>query len=92
MGFSPGNAQDLQAQVLERAGQADEAARMPGANIAAGHFAVQNTLIAYVELLRRHGRLEELRVLGTGEHTGETLAYYARASKTTDRQMWPRRH
>lgn len=40
---------------------------------------VQNTLIAYAELLRRHGRLEELRVLGAGERAGETLAHYARA-------------
>jgi Tetratricopeptide repeat. len=52
---------------------------MLGADIAAGHFVVQNTLIAYAELLRRHGRLEELRVLGTGEHAGETLRYYAGA-------------
>ncbi len=29
--------------------------------------------------LRRHGRVEELRVLGTGERADETLAYYARA-------------
>ncbi|GEC02348.1 hypothetical protein SSP24_00030 [Streptomyces spinoverrucosus] len=78
-GFHPSNAQDLQAQVLERAGRADEAVRMLGADIAAGHFVVQNTLIAYAEFLRRHGRLEELRVLGTGERAGETLAYYARA-------------
>ncbi|MFB7501570.1 tetratricopeptide repeat protein [Streptomyces sp. NPDC056161] len=75
----PSNAQDLQAQVLERAGRVDEAVRTLGADIAAGHFVVQNTLIAYAELLRRHGRLEELRVLGTGKHAGETLAYYARA-------------
>ncbi|MBL3670573.1 tetratricopeptide repeat protein [Streptomyces sp. M2CJ-2] len=78
-GFHPCNAQDLQAQVLERAGRVDEAVRILGADIAAGHFVVQNTLVAHAELLRRHGRLEELRVLGTGKHAGETLAYYARA-------------
>lgn len=78
-GFHPSNAQDLQAQVLERAGRVDEAVRMLGADIAAGHFVVQNTLIAYAELLRRHGGVEELRVLGTGERADETLAYYARA-------------
>lgn len=78
-GFHPSNAQDLQAQVLERAGRADEAVRMLGADIATGHFLVQNTLIAYAELLQRHGRREELRVLGTGEHARETLEYYARA-------------
>ncbi|MEU9464915.1 hypothetical protein [Streptomyces sp. NPDC048312] len=77
--FSPSNAQDLQAQVLERADRVDEAVRMLGADIAAGHFLVQNTLTAYAELLQRHGRLEELRVLGTGKHAGEALAYYARA-------------
>ncbi|MCX5256936.1 tetratricopeptide repeat protein [Streptomyces canus] len=77
--FGPSNAQDLQAQVLERAGRVDEAVRILGADIAAGHFVVQNTLIAYAELLSRHGRLEELRVLGTGERADETLAYYARA-------------
>ncbi|MFD8293922.1 tetratricopeptide repeat protein [Streptomyces lavendulae] len=78
-GFHPSNAQDLEAQVLERTGRFDEAVRMLGADIAAGHFIVQNTLIAYAELLQRHGRVEELRVLGTGERVGETLAYYARA-------------
>ncbi|MGW7198715.1 tetratricopeptide repeat protein [Streptomyces chryseus] len=78
-GFHPSNAQDLQAQVLERAGRVDEAVRMLGADIAAGHFVAQNTLIAYGELLRRHGGVEELRVLGTGERADETLAYYARA-------------
>ncbi|MFJ3439529.1 hypothetical protein ACIPMU_39210 [Streptomyces cyaneofuscatus] len=78
-GFHPSNAQDLQAQVLERAGRVDEAVRMLGADIAAGHFVVQNTLIAYAKLLRRHGGVEELRVLGTGERADETLAYYARA-------------
>ncbi|WP_279329078.1 hypothetical protein [Streptomyces sp. OS603R] len=78
-GLHPSNAQELQAQVLERAGRVDEAVRMLGADIAAGHFVVQNTLIAYAELLRRHGRVEELRVLGTGERADETLAYYARA-------------
>ncbi|MFG2732986.1 tetratricopeptide repeat protein [Streptomyces canus] len=77
--FSPSNAQDLQAQVLERSGRVDEAVRILGADIAAGHIVVQNTLIAYAELLWRHGRLEELRLLGTGERAGDTLAYYARA-------------
>ncbi|MFJ5220475.1 tetratricopeptide repeat protein [Streptomyces sp. NPDC088354] len=75
----PSNAQDLQAQVLERAGRVDQAVRILEADIAAGHFVVQNTLIAYAELLWRHGRLEELRVLGTGKRASDTLAYYARA-------------
>lgn len=77
--FHPSNAQDLQAQVLERAGRVDEAVRMLGTDVAAGHYVVQNTLIAYAELLRRHGGVEELSVLSTGERADETLAYYARA-------------
>ncbi|MEU9298539.1 hypothetical protein [Streptomyces sp. NPDC048266] len=77
--FRPTNAQDLEAQVLERAGRVEEAVQTLGADIAAGHFLVQNTLVAYAELLRRHGRVEELRVLGTGKHAGEVLAYYAQA-------------
>ncbi|MFE7616990.1 hypothetical protein [Streptomyces sp. NPDC057496] len=73
------NAQDLQAQVLERAGRVDEAVRVLGADIAAGRFLVQNTLTAYAELLQRNGRMEELRELGTGEHADVGLSYYARA-------------
>lgn len=45
--FHPSNAQDLQAQVLERAGRADEAVRRLGADIADGHFLVQNTLSVF---------------------------------------------
>ncbi|MGI5248687.1 tetratricopeptide repeat protein [Actinacidiphila glaucinigra] len=73
------NAQELQAQVLERAGRADEAIRILGADIAADRHLTRNTLTAYAELLRRHGRVEELRELGTGRHAGSVLKYYARA-------------
>ncbi|MDK0517843.1 hypothetical protein [Streptomyces sp. ML-6] len=73
------NAQDLQAQVLERAGLVDEAVRVLGADIAADRFLVQNTLTAYAELLQRNDRMEELRELGTGEHAHVGLPYYARA-------------
>ncbi|MFF9572742.1 hypothetical protein [Streptomyces sp. NPDC014685] len=73
------NAQDLQAQVLERAGLVDEAVRVLGADIAVGRFLVQNTLTAYAELLQRNDRMEELRELGTGEHAHVGLPYYARA-------------
>ncbi|WP_327248955.1 hypothetical protein [Streptomyces sp. NBC_01320] len=52
---------------------------MLGADIAAGRFLVQNTLTAYAELLKRNGRMEELRELGTGEHAHVGLPYYARA-------------
>ncbi|MGW5932468.1 tetratricopeptide repeat protein [Streptomyces anulatus] len=73
------NAQDLQAQVLERAGHVDEAVRGLGADIAASRFLVQNTLTAYAELLQRNGRIDELRELGIGEHAHVGLPYYARA-------------
>jgi tetratricopeptide (TPR) repeat protein len=73
------NAQELQAQVLERAGRADEAIRILGADIAAGRFLTQNTLTAYAELLTRQGRIEELHRLGTGPHAGTVLPYYAQA-------------
>lgn len=74
-----GNAQDLQAQILERAGRVDEAVRVLGADVAAGRFLVQNTLTAYAELLQRNGRMDELRELGIGEHVHVGLPYYARA-------------
>ncbi|MFD5970896.1 tetratricopeptide repeat protein (plasmid) [Streptomyces sp. NA03103] len=73
------NAQDLQAQVLERAGRVDEAVRILRADIAAGRFLVQNTLTAYAELLQRNGRMDELRELGVGEHAHVGLPYYAKA-------------
>ncbi|MFG2662598.1 tetratricopeptide repeat protein, partial [Streptomyces sp. NPDC048425] len=72
------NAQQLEAQVLERAGRVDEAVRVLGADIAAGRYRTQNTLIACAELLQRNGRIEELRELGTGEHANTALPYYAR--------------
>lgn len=72
-------AQELEAQVLERAGRVDEAVQVLGADIAAGHFLVQNAVTAYAELLQRNGRLEELRTLGTGSHSHVALPYYARA-------------
>lgn len=50
------NAQELQAQVLERAGRVDEAVQVLGADIAAGRYLIQNTLAAYAELLQRQGR------------------------------------
>ncbi|MFJ8828120.1 hypothetical protein ACIREE_41180 [Streptomyces sp. NPDC102467] len=73
------NAQDLQAQVLERTGRVEEAIRILGADISAGRFLVQNTLTAYAELLQRNGRMDELRELGTGQHAHVGLPYYARA-------------
>ncbi|WP_260697034.1 hypothetical protein [Streptomyces sp. 130] len=73
------NAQELQAQVLERAGSVDEAVRVLGGDIAAGRYVVQNTLEAYAALLRRNDRMQELCALGTGEHAQVALPYYAKA-------------
>ncbi|WP_433570209.1 tetratricopeptide repeat protein [Streptomyces sp. CA-251247] len=73
------NAQELQAQVLERAGRVDEAVQVLGADIAAGRYLTQNTLVAYAELLQCQGRIEELRALGTGKQARTVLPFYARA-------------
>ncbi|MGQ4729787.1 tetratricopeptide repeat protein [Streptomyces sp. Ju416(a)] len=75
----PSNAQELQAQVLERSGRAEEAVRVLGGDIADDRYLTQNTLEAYAELLQRQGRMEELRELGTGKHSHTVLRYYARA-------------
>ncbi|MER6678511.1 hypothetical protein [Streptomyces sp. NPDC000983] len=83
--FHPGNAQELQAQVLERAGRVDEAVRILGADVEAGRVLNQNTVTAYAELLQRNRRMEELRALATGVRAGKTLAYYARALEADGR-------
>ncbi|MFV5998641.1 hypothetical protein ACNPQM_41425, partial [Streptomyces sp. NPDC056231] len=49
-----------QAQVLERAGRADQAIRLLGADVAARRYGVLNTVKFYAELLARCGRIEEL--------------------------------
>ncbi|MFK0259279.1 tetratricopeptide repeat protein [Streptomyces sp. NPDC090445] len=73
------NAQELQAQVLERAGRTDEAIQILGQDIAGHHYFTQNTLTAYADLLARHGRLDELRELATGRTRRTVLAIYAGA-------------
>ncbi|MFE4424907.1 hypothetical protein [Streptomyces sp. NPDC056817] len=73
------NAQELQAQVLERAGRADEAIRILGQDIAGHHYLTENTLTAHAELLARHGRLDELRELATGQNAHTVLDIYAGA-------------
>ncbi|WP_370415492.1 hypothetical protein [Streptomyces fradiae] len=78
------NAQELQAQVMERAGRADEAIRTLGEDIAERRFLTQNTLIAYAELLARHGRLDELRELAV-QNAHELLDVYADALRTGGR-------
>ena len=83
--YSPRNAQELRAQVLERAGRVDEAIRVLGADVATGHRCLTNTLTCYAELLARHGRIEELRALGTGEHADTVLHHYTRALEDAGR-------
>ncbi|GAA3475538.1 hypothetical protein GCM10018966_000640 [Streptomyces yanii] len=73
------NAQELQAQVLERASRADEAIRILGQDIAGHHYLTQNTLTTYAGLLARHGRLDELRELATGQNAHTVLDIYAGA-------------
>ncbi|MFD8263727.1 hypothetical protein ACFV19_33665 [Streptomyces griseoluteus] len=77
--YAHSNAQELQARVLERAGRADEAIRILGQDIAGRRFLAQNTLIAYAELLARHGQLDELRELGGGRDAHTVLDIYAGA-------------
>ncbi len=77
--YSRSDAQELQAQVLERADRADEAIRILGEVIAGRRFLSENTLTAYAELLARHGRLDELRELATGQDAHTLLHIYAGA-------------
>lgn len=73
------DAQELQARVLERAGRADKAIRILGEDMARRRFLSENTLTAYAELLARHGRLEELRELASGQDAHSVLDIHARA-------------
>ncbi|MFB7053252.1 tetratricopeptide repeat protein [Streptomyces vinaceus] len=79
------NAQELQAQVLERAGRTDEAIRVLGQDIAGHRYLTQNTLTAYARLLARHGRLDELRELATGQNAHTVLEIYAGALRDNGR-------
>lgn len=83
--YAHSNAQELQARVLERAGRADEAIRILGQDIAERRFLAQNTLVAYAELLARHGRLDELRELGGGQDARTVLDIYAGALRRDGR-------
>ncbi|MEU6749197.1 tetratricopeptide repeat protein [Spirillospora sp. NPDC046719] len=78
---------DLQAQVLERAGRADEAISNLGADVAARRYFVQNTVEFYAALLARHGRIEQLRELGTGEHAPAALKHYTNALENLGREQ-----
>ncbi|MFF2014326.1 hypothetical protein ACFVWY_35580 [Streptomyces sp. NPDC058195] len=83
--YAHSNAQELQARVLERAGRADEAIRILGQDIARRCFLAQNTLVAYAELLARHGRLDELRKLVGGQDARTVLDVYAGALRSDGR-------
>ncbi|MFE1854680.1 tetratricopeptide repeat protein [Streptomyces sp. NPDC059489] len=76
---------DLQARVLERAGRVEEAIRLLGADVAGRRYLVRNTVESYAALLARHGRIEELRELGTGEHATAALEHYTKALEDLDR-------
>ncbi|WP_328498608.1 hypothetical protein OHS59_42130 [Streptomyces sp. NBC_00414] len=84
-GHSGSDAQELQAQVLERAGRADEAIRILGEDMTEGRHLTQNTLTAYAELLARHDRLDELRELATGDRARTVLDIYAGALRDRGR-------
>ncbi|WP_437022604.1 tetratricopeptide repeat protein [Streptomyces sp. enrichment culture] len=73
------HAQELQAQVLERAGRADEAIRILRRDIAGYRFLAPSALTVYAGLLARHGRLEELRELVAGQDAHTALDIYAGA-------------
>ncbi|MFG2840898.1 hypothetical protein ACGFYE_38595 [Streptomyces zaomyceticus] len=75
----------LQARMLERMNRADEAIRVLGADIAVKRYGTQNTLTAYAELLSRHGRLDDLRALATGEHAHTVLDIFAGALRDCGR-------
>ncbi|MGW2678012.1 hypothetical protein [Streptomyces sp. NPDC001436] len=79
------NAQELQAQVLERAGRTDEAIRILGRDIAGHRYLRENTLTAYARLLARHGRLDALRELATGQNAHTVLDVYAGALRDDGR-------
>ncbi|MGW1638451.1 hypothetical protein [Streptomyces lavendulae] len=79
------DAQELQARVLERAGRVDEAIRSLGEDVADDRCLTQNTLITYAELLARHGRLDELRALASGQHAHSVLCHYADALRVRGR-------
>lgn len=65
---SLGRALDLQANVLERSGRVHEAIAVLGADVAARRSDAEIMRASYARLLARHGRIEELRQMATGDH------------------------
>ncbi|MER5400702.1 hypothetical protein [Streptomyces sp. NPDC002599] len=74
-----------QARVLERSGRVGEAIRLLGADVAERRYGPQNNVEFYVELLVRHGRIEELRDLATGTQTSTAAGPYVEALENLGR-------
>ncbi|MCX5345086.1 tetratricopeptide repeat protein [Streptomyces atratus] len=77
---------DLQAQVLERAGRADEAIKNLATDVAERRYFVQNTIGFYAGLLARQGRVEALRELATGDHATVALEQYVKVLDDAGRE------
>ncbi len=71
--------------MLERMDRVDEAIRVLGADIAVKRYGTQNTPTAYAELLSRHGQLDDLRKLASGEHAHTVLDVFADALRDRGR-------
>ncbi|MEU3076742.1 tetratricopeptide repeat protein [Streptomyces laurentii] len=76
---------ELRARVLERAGRADEAIRILGEETVAHRCSTQKAFTDYVGLLARHGRLDQLRQLATGQNAHDLLDIYAGALRAHGR-------
>ncbi|MGW2826697.1 tetratricopeptide repeat protein [Streptomyces sp. NPDC001443] len=74
-----------QARVLERSGRVDEAIRLLGADVAARRYGPENTVEFYVELLARHGRVEDLRDLATGSRQYAAASPYVKVLESLGR-------
>ncbi|MEU5289492.1 CDC27 family protein [Streptomyces sp. CA-278952] len=87
---------DLQAEVLERSGQVEEAIRVLGGDVAARRYGPQNTVQSYAQLLARHGRVEELQQAATGGHAREAfrplMQAFTAAGRAQDAEEVLRRH
>ncbi|MFH9298401.1 tetratricopeptide repeat protein [Streptomyces sp. NPDC017520] len=87
---------DLQAEVLERSGQVEEAIRVLGDDVAARRYGPQNTVESYAQLLARHGRVRELQQAATGRHAREAfrplMKAFTAAGRAQDAEEILRRH
>ncbi|MEW2063744.1 hypothetical protein AB0899_23775 [Streptomyces sp. NPDC007002] len=87
---------DLQAEVLERSGRAEEAIRVLGDDVAEHRYGPRNTVQSYAQLLARHGRVEQLQQAVTGGHAREALRpltkAFTAAGRAQDAEEILRRH